>query len=212
MNEMHSQRIAKLITLQPASQSAEYMLIKDMYTVGRASICQIVVRGNDLISRMHMRIELDGARYVLHDMNSANGTFVNNRRIFAPHLLRDGDLIGMGSPLPIFQFCDPDATTLDSMRLLYDENTRTFQLDNQQVALTRYQNALLLHLYRHQGQFCTTDSCARAIWGREYNPGMDADALHRHISNIRKRLREIDPDNDLIHSERERGYKLDLTS
>ncbi len=56
--------------------------------------------GNDIIipqgsiSRTHARIEWIGNSYVLNDLGSANGTFVNGQRLGrAPWILKDGDKI-----------------------------------------------------------------------------------------------------------------------
>ncbi len=71
--------------------------------------CQIIVQ-RQLVSRLHARIERIGPRYLLHDTGSANGTFINGRRITEPHLLTDRDLIGLGAPVGILRFADVDPT------------------------------------------------------------------------------------------------------
>ena len=52
-----------------------------------------------------------------------------------------------------------------------------FSLDQQPIELTAAQFRLLTHLYQNAGNLCTRESCAAAIWGRDYDPGMDAAAL-----------------------------------
>jgi len=49
------------------------------------------------VSRKHMRIFMDDVDYLIEDMNSSNGTFVNEERIEKPRKLQDGDLIALGS-------------------------------------------------------------------------------------------------------------------
>ena len=52
--------------------------------------------------------------------------------------------------------------------------TAPFFLDQQPLELTAAQFRLLSHLYQNVGNLCTRESCAAAIWGRDYDPGMDA--------------------------------------
>ena len=49
-----------------------------------------------LVSRMHAQITPHGGRFVLSDLMSANGTFVNGERIKRPRDLRPGDRIDIG--------------------------------------------------------------------------------------------------------------------
>jgi DNA-binding NtrC family response regulator len=62
------------------------------------------------VSRRHAQIELgeDGRSWELEDLQSRNGTFVNGERVERA-LLRDGDVIRIGSSLLLFQFLDPAA-------------------------------------------------------------------------------------------------------
>ncbi|TWU31000.1 sigma 54-interacting transcriptional regulator [Novipirellula artificiosorum] len=62
--------------------------------IGRASSNQIVIR-SDQASRRHARIGWSAAGWVVEDLASRNGTFVNLRRIAEPTLLADGDKIGV---------------------------------------------------------------------------------------------------------------------
>ncbi len=83
------------------------LLGRDNYTLGRSAEGQAVVPDVDLspydayeqgVSRMHaeLRVERDSV-YVL-DLESANGTLVNGKRLQAqkPHPVRHGDIIQLG--------------------------------------------------------------------------------------------------------------------
>ena len=185
----------------------DIVLEADVLTMGRSPVCQIVVQRH-LVSRLHARIERTGPRYVLYDSGSANGTFVNTRRINEPHVLNDRDLIGLGAPVGLIRFVDADPTFVPASRLRYDEHAMLFYLGPTIVELPPTQFRLLLHLYQHMGDLCTRESCAQAIWGRDYDPGMDADALDRIVTNVRGQLRRIEPDTELIRTRRGVGYEL----
>jgi hypothetical protein len=186
----------------------KYLLINDVSTIGRSPQCDIVVQSN-AISRLHAKIERDGPRYLLSDAHSANGTFVNGRRLREPHVLQDEDQIGLSKPGPLFLFIDADPTDFISGQLRYDERAMTFLIDKKPLELTPAQFRLLFHLYQHAGEVCTRESCAEALWGREYDPGLDAEALDRAISNLRGKLREHKPDTDMLKTARGLGYVLD---
>jgi pSer/pThr/pTyr-binding forkhead associated (FHA) protein len=67
-------------------------------TIGRAPGCDIVVEDH-AVSRQHARISIEGGdrsiRYILRDLASSNGTFVNARRALAVELA-GGDVIRIG--------------------------------------------------------------------------------------------------------------------
>jgi pSer/pThr/pTyr-binding forkhead associated (FHA) protein len=93
---------ARLIRLE-AGQPASYLLEANLCTIGRSPLCQLLI-AHPIVSRLHAKIERQGAHYLLSDVGSVNGTFLNGRRLGKPHLLLDGDLIGLGSAVPILRF------------------------------------------------------------------------------------------------------------
>ena len=103
MVTLYSAPLARLIALDAAVQPDDYLLVGDTCTIGRSSLCKIVVRRNT-VSRLHAKIEQHGAVYVLTDVGSANGTFVNGRQISAPHPLHNNDLIGISDALSAIRF------------------------------------------------------------------------------------------------------------
>lgn len=199
-----------LIAMREEVQPPAFTLPPQGCTIGRATICDVVVRHHKEVSRLHAKIEPEGPRFVLRDHHSANGTFVNGVRITGPHLLQDRDVIGLGRPQPLLRFIDDDPTHVLAPALLFDEKTMTFYLEERPLALTPQQFQLLSHLYQHAGEVCTRESCAEAIWGRDYDPGLDAAALDRAISNLRRALRQADPDADPIQTRRGLGYVLEI--
>jgi DNA-binding response OmpR family regulator len=200
---------ARLLALHEDVQPAESILEADVYTLGRSSLCQIVVQ-RSIVSRLHAKIEREGPRYQLVDAGSANGTFLNGQRLHAPHVLSDRDLIGLGAATAILRFLDPDPTVVPVTRLRYDERRMLFFLGDTPLDLTPAQFRLLHHLYQFAGEVCTRESCAAALWGHDYDPGLDADALDRAFSSLRSQLRRIDADADLVETRRGLGYVLHL--
>jgi pSer/pThr/pTyr-binding forkhead associated (FHA) protein len=49
------------------------------------------------VSKQHARLSRETGRFVIEDLDSSNGTFVNGRRIHGSTELRAGDLIRLGA-------------------------------------------------------------------------------------------------------------------
>jgi hypothetical protein len=81
----------------------ELILSKPDTTVGRAESCDIGLFGDSNIEKMHARIVLKGDRYMLVDVNSPGGTFLNGQRISGPTPLSSGDMIGVGRSMLRFE-------------------------------------------------------------------------------------------------------------
>ncbi len=70
------------------------LLDKPLFTIGRRGSADLRLGSVD-VSRYHAEIAWDGDQYVLRDVGSSHGTFVNGRRI-TTHTLAHGDRIRLG--------------------------------------------------------------------------------------------------------------------
>jgi predicted component of type VI protein secretion system len=75
-------------------------LTKEITTLGR-DVANDIVIGDPEVSRQHSRITRTPGGYVLEDMGSTNGTFVNGERLSAPRVLREGDLLGLSEKVTL---------------------------------------------------------------------------------------------------------------
>jgi len=66
-------------------------------TVGKAGSNRIVVDGDPGVSRMHAVLERLDAGWVVRDLGSRNGTFVNGERLWGDRPVRPGDEVRVGS-------------------------------------------------------------------------------------------------------------------
>src|SRR5260221_6424990 len=74
------------------------------WKLGRGSQCAIVLL-DDMVSRTHAMIQrTDSKEYILIDMGSRNGSFVNERRVMNPR-----SPPGRGHPLPLDEPHNPCA-------------------------------------------------------------------------------------------------------
>ena len=78
--------------------------ISDFLSIGRAETNQLILE-DQFISRHHARIEYkkDKGFFVLRDMNSKNGLFLNGNRIYQA-VLSDKDVIKVGETVFLFSF------------------------------------------------------------------------------------------------------------
>jgi predicted component of type VI protein secretion system len=70
-------------------------LDKSELHVGRDVTNDLVI-SDEKVSRRHARLYSEGDQYVVEDLGSTNGTFINGARLSGPHLLRAGEQITFG--------------------------------------------------------------------------------------------------------------------
>ena len=72
----------------------EYLIMEDSVSVGSGSSADIIIKDSG-ISRLHARITREGEMFFIKDMNSTNGTWINERRISVYELcpIKNGDVI-----------------------------------------------------------------------------------------------------------------------
>lgn len=92
-----------------------YQLDKAELVAGRSPDCAIWIEDN-AISRKHFRILKDAGKYVIEDMNSTNGTYINNRRVQTA-VLAAGDKIQISTETIIqFDFFDENRKISEQKR------------------------------------------------------------------------------------------------
>lgn len=84
-----------LVMSQGPQPGQTFMLDRDWLTVGRDPSNDIVIN-DPQVSRQHLRITRQGQMVVIEDLGSTNGTFANGVRLTGPHVLSNGDVIGLG--------------------------------------------------------------------------------------------------------------------
>lgn len=82
--------------------SNEAFLNKPVTTIGRAPENDVVLPHDSEISRRHAEIRREGPYFVIYDLGSVNGTFVNEEQV-SRQRLREGDEIRVGNTRLLFQ-------------------------------------------------------------------------------------------------------------
>ena len=85
---------ASFVVINPSGNRTRAVIEPVPFTVGRQADNQLVLR-DSRISRQHARITRDGNAYLLQDLNSRHGLFVNGTQV-KRHELRNADSIEFG--------------------------------------------------------------------------------------------------------------------
>jgi len=113
-------------------------LDKPVITIGRSKRNDIVI-DNMAVSRRHARIYQEGPRFVVEDLKSLNGTFVNHRKV-SHWILSDKDQILIGKhTLTFIEEKDQPASDSVSAPRDYVEETLVLETKKQRELLARIQ-------------------------------------------------------------------------
>ncbi len=91
-------------------------------TLGRSADCTICIADGSL-SREHARIVHAGAKFILKDAGSKNGTFINGQSAAEAIEINDGDRIQLGAHTTL-RFSLVDAKEEDAMKRVYESTLR----------------------------------------------------------------------------------------
>lgn len=107
----------------------EYLLDKAEIVIGRAPTSDILLSKDKLTSRRHAHVHYENENYLLIDEHSANGTFVNGKQIdeAEPHILHDGDQIGIGEHELIFRAPITAVEDLPTIAVNYEPQELTYR-------------------------------------------------------------------------------------
>ncbi|MEZ4409809.1 MAG: FHA domain-containing protein [Polyangiales bacterium] len=97
--------MAKLVIIGPDGQQERDLL--PVNTLGRHPNNSIQLLDR-IVSKEHCVVELRGPRWILRDLGSLNGTYINDQRVAGEQALQHGDQIALGNTRAVFH--DPAAT------------------------------------------------------------------------------------------------------
>lgn len=94
-----------LVILRGRRQGRDYRIEEENSVLGRDGGCQFVIE-DDTVSREHCRIRMEDGGFVIYDLGSGNGTYLNGERIYRAELT-DGDVLKVGESLVLFKEAKP---------------------------------------------------------------------------------------------------------
>lgn len=107
-SEYHRRPVDAFLEPRGSALAGVVALVKDRTTIGRAADADISVNADGTASRLHSAIERYRGGWVLRDLGSTNGTFLNGERLAGDHPLSPGDEIRIGTSVFVFRAVSPD--------------------------------------------------------------------------------------------------------
>ena len=99
----------RLVVRKGPNPGVVFDLMKEVSLIGR-DVSNDIVIGDAEVSRQHARLTRTPGGFVLEDLGSTNGSFVNSERLMAPRVLNPGDLVGFGENITLtFEGTAPEA-------------------------------------------------------------------------------------------------------
>jgi signal transduction histidine kinase/pSer/pThr/pTyr-binding forkhead associated (FHA) protein len=102
--------VASLFVIRGNDQGVKLELVADRISVGREAANTIQLHDQE-VSRQHAELHRNGKQYLLVDLGSSNGTYINGARV-QEHELASGDQVQMGSTLMLFTGGSDDSADL----------------------------------------------------------------------------------------------------
>lgn len=188
-----------------------WLLQKAITTIGRWEDNDVVIPDR-WISRHHAQVCREGSRYVVVDLDSKNGLFVNGQRVTKDTFLDNDDRIQL-SPRYQLAFVDSEATApliQGQGDVLIDQDGCRVWVKGQELdpPLSSAQFALLQFLISTPGRVHSRDVLRSVAWPDQDPSGISDEAINSLIRRLRSRLTEIDPLHRYIYAVRGHGFKF----
>jgi pSer/pThr/pTyr-binding forkhead associated (FHA) protein len=132
--------MARLILMFNKQVVKEYPLDREGVTIGRNEDNTIMV-DNLAVSGYHARIDLAGKDHILTDLQSTNGTFVNDKKVVS-HKLSHGDNIIIGKHVILFVGTGREAEAKTDQQKVDMDKTMMLDTAKQKELLAKQQGAL----------------------------------------------------------------------
>ena len=96
--------LAELVVIQgfDLAPGESFRLSSESVLLGRSATCGLPLN-DPAVSMEHAQIARHGNRYFVTDLNSTNGTWVNDQKLTGPTYLVDGDTVAVGDTVFRFQ-------------------------------------------------------------------------------------------------------------
>ncbi|MDY7039491.1 MAG: FHA domain-containing protein [Chloroflexota bacterium] len=194
----------------------KWVMDKDIFILGRDEDCDVALPER-LVSRHHAAIRRKNGEYLLEDLGSKNGTFLNGQPVTRPAALQDGDeiqialcfrliFVGAGATIPlVFEKVQPNR----GIRI--DPNSHRVWVGDCELVppLSPAQYRLLELLHDRDGAVCSREEIVRAVWLDEQEEGVSEQAIDALARRLRERLAKVDPDHSYIITVRGHGFRME---
>ena len=209
------QDVAMLMVREGSSPRRQWALQGAAIVIGRGDDCHVIIDDRQA-SRHHARITQTQDGYVLEDLGSKNGTFLNGQSLTVPTVLKDGDEIGIAFAVRL-SFVDAGAT---APLLFKDELGPGIRMDTEakrvwvagqelDPPLSLAQYRLLELLYDNRSRVVSREEVVSAVWAEDESEGVSEQAIDALARRLRERIAEADPDHQYVVTVRGHGFRLE---
>ena len=87
--------LTRAVVVEGDTMKGKAFPLGDEFIVGRADKCHLILEDN-YVSQIHARIFAKGESFMVEDLGSTNGTYLNRQTVDAPIELRRGDRVKIG--------------------------------------------------------------------------------------------------------------------
>jgi pSer/pThr/pTyr-binding forkhead associated (FHA) protein len=204
-----------LMVRQGSSPRSQWTLQGAAIVIGRGDDCHVIISDRQT-SRHHARITQTEDGYVLEDLGSKNGTFLNGQTLTVPTVLKDGDEIGIAFAAKL-GFVDAGAT---APLLFDDELGPVIRVDTEakrvwvagqelDPPLSLAQYRLLELLYENRSRVVGREEVVSAVWTEDEAEGVSEQAIDALARRLRERIADVDADHQYVVTVRGHGFRLE---
>ncbi len=86
----------QLVVVEPAALAGRGYQLDNEASIGRAAGCQITL-DDTYASQIHARVFLRDGQWLVEDLGSTNGTWLNRHKVSGPMVLQRGDRLQIGN-------------------------------------------------------------------------------------------------------------------
>lgn len=205
---------AMLLMVEGPLAGKRVFLDKPTLVIGRDERCDLVIADRQ-VSRYHAKISLEGDGYILRDLGSKNGTFLNGQELVNPLALQDGDEIQIAYCCKL-AFVGAEATA----PVVLEEQAKGLRMDLEskrvwvsgkelRPPLSLAQYRLLELLYQEPGRVYSRDEVVEAVWPEDEREGISEQAIDALARRLRERLADMDPGTLYVVTVRGHGFRLE---
>ena len=212
-----------MLIIQNGQKAGErWLLDSDIVIIGREAGETDLLLPERQVSRKHAKIERTETGFLLTDLESKNGTFLNGKELREPKMLQDGDEIQIALSVKI-AFVGSDATAPLNARpisrgmkaavrgIRLDKEGRRIFLAEMELdpPLSLQQYRLLEMLIDANGGVVPRQQLVEHVWEGESAYGVSEQAIDALVRRLRDRLAERDPEHDYIVTVRGHGLRFE---
>lgn len=185
--------------------------------LGKSTECDIQI-DNPFISRKHCHIDFKESQYILTDLDSKNGTFLNGERLGKndAQILKDGDILDLAVEAVRFRLLISSDHTIDqspilksgSQEIRVDPGPREVWIrgDKLDPPLAPKEFEVLALLFSRRGNVVSQNEIAESVWPERAESGVGNEEIMQCIRRIRRRIEKDPSKPNLIKTRKGSGY------